>query len=135
MRWEIMIPEPAMKALNNTIDNVLTLTMNDIVNDIVEHCPVDTGFTRTTVWGEVKDKTIVVHAGGAIYYIEYGTPPHEIRPKNKKALHWEGAEHPVKVVKHPGTKPNPIVRSAMHRGLLEYLPNRFNEEMNRLWAG
>lgn len=135
MRWEIEFPQPTMELIDKTIDRVLFLTMNDIVNDIVEHCPVDTGLTRNTVRGEVRDRNIIIHAGGAMYYIEYGTPPHTIRPKLKKALHWEGADHPVKVVHHPGTRPNPIVRSAMHRGLLEYLPMRFNQEIDRLWAG
>ena len=43
-------------------------------------------------------------------YLEEGTPPHVIKPKEKKALHWVGAKHPVKRVKHPGTKARPIVR-------------------------
>lgn len=33
-----------------------------------------------------------------------GTGPFEIKPKNKKALYWQGASHPVKKVKHPGLK-------------------------------
>jgi hypothetical protein len=37
-------------------------------------------------------------------YLEEGTPPHIIRPKDKKALFWEGAPHPVRQVNHPGTK-------------------------------
>lgn len=39
-------------------------------------------------------------------YVHEGTAPHIITPKNKKALFWEGATHPVKSVRHPGTKPN-----------------------------
>ena len=37
---------------------------------------------------------------------EYGgtTPAHDIYPRNKKALYWPGADHPVKVVHHPGSK-------------------------------
>ncbi|GIW70324.1 MAG: hypothetical protein KatS3mg101_1071 [Patescibacteria group bacterium] len=42
-------------------------------------------------------------------YVHEGTRPHEIYPKNKKALYWEGAEHPVKRVNHPGTKANPFM--------------------------
>lgn len=37
-------------------------------------------------------------------YLEDGTPPHVIRPKDKKALYWKGATHPVKQVNHPGTE-------------------------------
>src|SRR3954447_6771486 len=39
-------------------------------------------------------------------YVEFGTRPHTILPKDKKALYWPGASHPVSRVNHPGTKPN-----------------------------
>ena len=42
-------------------------------------------------------------------FVHSGTKPHEIRPTTKKALYWKGALHPVKVVRHPGTKPNKFV--------------------------
>ena len=35
-----------------------------------------------------------------------GTRPHTILPKDKKALYWPGAAHPVRRVNHPGSKPN-----------------------------
>lgn len=39
-------------------------------------------------------------------FVHEGTAPHEIVPKRKLALFWEGAAHPVKRVHHPGTKPD-----------------------------
>src|SRR5438045_9414987 len=42
-------------------------------------------------------------------YVEFGTKPHVILPKDKKALYWPGAEHPVRRVNHPGTKPKPFL--------------------------
>jgi len=39
-------------------------------------------------------------------HVEFGTKPHVIVPKDKKALYWPGAAHPVKRVNHPGSKPN-----------------------------
>lgn len=39
-------------------------------------------------------------------YVHEGTKPHVIKPKTGKALFWPGASHPVRSVKHPGTKPN-----------------------------
>ena len=42
-------------------------------------------------------------------FVEFGTAPHVIRPKNARALYWPGAEHPVRLVNHPGTKPNPYM--------------------------
>lgn len=42
-------------------------------------------------------------------YVEFGTKPHTILPRNAKALFWPGAAHPVRKVNHPGTKPNPFM--------------------------
>jgi hypothetical protein len=39
-------------------------------------------------------------------YVEFGTKPHVIEPKDKKALYWPGAAHPVRKVNHPGTPAN-----------------------------
>jgi len=41
-----------------------------------------------------------------------GTQPHLIIPKSRQALSWPGASHPVKKIKHPGTKSNPFVDRA-----------------------
>ena len=40
----------------------------------------------------------------AIHQLGGKTAPHKIVPKNKKALFWPGAKHPVKSVNHPGSK-------------------------------
>lgn len=39
------------------------------------------------------------------FYQDEGTDPYTIRPKRKRALYWKGAAHPVRVVRHPGLKP------------------------------
>lgn len=41
---------------------------------------------------------------GAIHQMGGKTAPHAIRPKNKKALAWPGARHPVRGVNHPGSE-------------------------------
>ena len=41
--------------------------------------------------------------------LELGCPPHVIVPALAKALYWDGAEHPVKMVHHPGSQPYPII--------------------------
>ncbi len=58
-----------------------------------------------------KNKITMYLAHGVRYggILEEGSKPHIIRPKNKKALYWKGASHPVKAVKHPGTKPRAVV--------------------------
>jgi hypothetical protein len=46
-------------------------------------------------------------------YLEFGTSPHVIEPKNKQALAWPGGRHPVKKVNHPGTSAYHILRNAL----------------------
>lgn len=41
--------------------------------------------------------------------VEFGTAPHIIKPVNKKALFWQGAKHPVRSVRHPGSRANPYM--------------------------
>jgi hypothetical protein len=42
-------------------------------------------------------------------FVEFGTAPHRIAPKDRQALYWPGADHPVRSVLHPGTRPNPYM--------------------------
>lgn len=42
-----------------------------------------------------------------------GSRPHVIEPRNKQALFWPGARHPVKRVHHPGTKPNTFMSDTL----------------------
>jgi hypothetical protein len=46
-------------------------------------------------------------------YVVDGTEPHTIAPNAKKALFWPGAAHPVRLVHHPGTRPNDFARRAI----------------------
>jgi hypothetical protein len=47
----------------------------------------------------------------------YGTRPHDILPRNKQALFWPGARHPVAMVHHPGYKGNDFLTAASDRGM------------------
>lgn len=58
--------------------------------------------------------------------IEFGFPePLVIRPKNKKALFWKGAEHPVKKVTIPPRPPYPYLRPAAEKAI-EKLPKLYD---------
>lgn len=48
-------------------------------------------------------------------HIEYGTKPHVIKPQSAKYLHFKGKDGKdvfAKIVNHPGTRPQPIMRNA-----------------------
>lgn len=50
-------------------------------------------------------------------YVHQGTRPHVIRPRNRLALYWEGAQHPVRMVRHPGTQPNRFMPAIVQRSV------------------
>lgn len=55
----------------------------------------------------------VTNAAGHAAILEFGTGPHVIEPRDKQALYWPGAAHPVKRVSHPGTPALHIMRRAL----------------------
>lgn len=69
---------------------------------------------RTGVDG--KGRRYKLYAAHTVKYgvfLEEGTKPHIIKPKSKKALYWNGASHPVKQVRHPGTKGDPLIERTL----------------------
>lgn len=85
---------------------------------------------RSGVEGRGRELTLFL-AHGVKYgaFLEEGTPPHIIRPKNKKALYWKGAAHPVKQVNHPGTKAYPILEDTIKSN-----KNRLINDIASWWA-
>ncbi|GGN39481.1 hypothetical protein FHR83_006712 [Actinoplanes campanulatus] len=55
----------------------------------------------------------VVNDSDHAVILENGSRPHVIEPKNKKALAWPGARHPVRRVNHPGTPALHVLRRAL----------------------
>lgn len=82
------------------------------------------------VEGRGRELTLFL-AHGVKYgaFLEEGTPPHIIRPKNKKVLYWKGAAHPVKQVNHPGTKAYPILEDTIKSN-----KNRLINDIASWWA-
>ena len=74
---------------------------------------------------EVKDLEATVHTSNIKYAIivEKGSKPHIIRPKNKKALYWEGASRPVKMVNHPGSRAKPFLIPAFESEKDKFIEN------------
>lgn len=67
------------------------------------------------------DTFIMYVAHGVRYgrYFEKGTAPHVILPRNRQALYWAGAAHPVKKVNHPGSRKYPAIVPAAQAGQQE----------------
>ncbi len=112
--------------LDKNFDNFFDGVANDIRNELIDTVPVDTG--------RLKSSITVKNEGNGIFeismseygkFIEFGTSPHIITPKDKKALFWKGAKHPVKLVNHPGTRPNPFIRNVFYNKLNFILKENF----------
>lgn len=90
-------------AIENVVSQELERTAHRIERQAKELAPVDTGDLR---------RSITTDGGGLAYevgtnleyaeYIEEGTSPHTITGNDY--LYWEGADHPVRSVNHPGNR-------------------------------
>ena len=78
---------------------------------------VKTGHLRRGITTNVGNMEVTVHTSNIKYarLVEEGTRPHTIRAKNKKALYWKGARHPVRSVRHPGSKAKPYLIPAFEK--------------------
>jgi hypothetical protein len=128
------------------LQDAITSTAMEASGEMSQLCPVKTGRLRSSIHYETPSKKEFVKNikqgsfnlkfkvkldklqaawGTNVEYandVNYGTRPHIIRPVNKKALFWKGANHPVKSVKHPGTKGNGMFEASYSfaQGRLEY---------------
>jgi len=98
--------------------NKLTMDLTDIAKRWVKDTAPrgKTGKLKASVQSRSFGSRGIVWLSKSIapycYFVTDGTRPHDIKPKNGKALFWPGASHPSKVVHHPGTKSNPFVDKA-----------------------
>lgn len=101
------------KQTQQTVRDIVNESALNIQNNAKRRAPVDTGNLRARIVMEPQSQQpYVVRVGTNVQYaeaVEFGTGPRIITPTNKKALFWKGAKHPVKAVKHPGTKAKPFL--------------------------
>ena len=78
---------------------------------------VKTGHLRRGITTNVGNMEVTVHTSNIKYArgVEEGTRPHTITARNKKALYWQGARHPVKSVRHPGGRAKPFLIPAFEK--------------------
>lgn len=99
--------------------DILLKISNEFLQAIRFLAPRDTGEYANS-WGvqsiDENHVTIATPHGDLAIYLEYGTAPHPIFPKRKKALHWEDAsgDHFALYVRHPGFPAHPHIRPAMN---------------------
>lgn len=98
-----------------TTMSVLIEAANFILTEMEIRVPVDTGELRNSLAVVVMgDRVRIGPTADHGVYVEFGTRPHEIRPRSAGALRFtiNGRVVYAKVVHHPGTKAQPFVRPA-----------------------
>jgi len=82
-----------------------TNLMNSITSDVT-----GSGFDSVGTVKATASYAIYVHEGTGVYGPKKS--PYTIEPKNKQALFWDGADHPVKRVTIRGMRARPFLKEA-----------------------
>jgi len=149
MRFSIDIKEMGEIEFQKKLQRALVKVAYDMEAEAKKLCPVDMGRLRNSITTKITGNKIILGAGTKYApYVEFGTAPHEIKPKTKKALAFEytpaiggrkerlkagipkskAGKMIVKKVMHPGTEPQPFIRPALHKGAHIFLEKRLREE-------
>ena len=109
------------KLLKNTGMKIEASAKNNLTNNK----SVDTGHLRRGIGNFRRGMTVTVHTSNIKYavMVEKGTKAHIIKPKDKKALYWKGATHPVKKVNHQGSKAKPYLIPAFEKEIPYFVEN------------
>lgn len=99
-----------------TTQRVLVEVANFILTEMEVRVPVDTGELRRSLAITVLSDGVRIGPNTPYAaYVEFGTRPHQIKPKSSGgtlAFTVNGRKIYAKVVNHPGTKAQPFVRPA-----------------------
>ena len=125
--------------MNELLKKILPDVARQMQNELTLICPVDTGRLKNSIKVQVYEKGIVITMVDYGKFVEFGSPPHIITPKNKKALKFEVGKKErlsgnkkgktivfAKKVKHPGTRPNPFIRNTIQNKLQNMILKAIN---------
>ena len=109
--------------VRQTVKNSAFNIQRNAKSNLTKNKSVDTGHLRRGISTDIKGLGATIHTSNIKYApgVEYGTKAHIIKPKNKKALYWKGAKHPVKKVNHPGSKAKPYLIPAFEKEKDQFL--------------
>ena len=105
------------KKIQKVLKNSAMTIQKNAISNLTNNGSVNTGHLRRSISTKMGDMEATIHTSNLKYapMVEFGTRPHIIRAKNKKALYWKGAAHPVKQVNHPGSKAKPYLIPAFEK--------------------
>jgi phage gpG-like protein len=131
-KFKVTIDKYSSKAYSGAREAVRKSTLNIekyAKSNLTKNGSVDTGLLRNSINSNIDSLRGTVSTNTKYAKIvEEGSKPHIIKPKKKKFLYWKGASHPVKEVKHPGSKAKPYMIPAFEKEI----PNFIKELSNAL---
>lgn len=87
----------------------------ELIRVLERNSPVDHGVLKKWFSESLgSDEAVIKSPAEYAQWVNDGTRPYTITPTSKKALYWEGADYPVKVVHHPGIKARHFVEDSLN---------------------
>ena len=93
--------------------------VRELREQLTKNGSVITGNLRRSIYFKVEGDTIIIKMADYGKNVEFGSSPHIIRPKSKKALKFKSGSEDVfaKKVNHPGSRAKPFIRPTLHQKL------------------
>ena len=93
----------------------LEYSSQELIRVLMRNSPVDHGLLKSWFIESLSsDEAVIKSPARYAEWVNDGTQPYTITPTNKKALYWEGADHPVRVVHHPGIRGRHFVEDSLN---------------------
>lgn len=89
----------------------------NLSQELAKAAPVDTGMLKNSIDYKVDGNSINIYMAKHGLYVEFGTAPRIIKPKNAKAIPFEDGE----LKTHPGTRPNPFIRTTVRTKMADII--------------
>lgn len=87
----------------------------ELIRVLERNSPVDHGVLKKWFSESLgSDEVVIKSPAEYAQWVNDGTQPYTITPTSKKALYWEGADHPVRVVHHPGIRGRHFVEDSLN---------------------
>ena len=119
----LKLSQEAEESVKKVVKNSAFKIQKEAMSNLTKNKSVATGHLRRAVSTDIKGLEATVHTSNVKYAImvEKGTKAHLIKPKNKKMLYWKGASHPVRLVRHPGSRAKPFLEPAFEKEKDQFL--------------
>ena len=100
--------------LSQAKEKGLEYSSQELIRVLMRNSPVDHGLLKSWFLDSLSsDEAVIKSPAEYAQWVNDGTQPYTITPTSKKALYWEGADYPVKVVHHPGIKARHFVEDSL----------------------